>query len=770
MAQRRFGPVLAPGVVTIEEDAGKQVQPAPLGGVGYVGILEKGDLGKLITCSSAREFKKRCGGRIAESLLPDAVQDFFQHGDGRGAVHLIRVTDGNEQPASLTLYSREITSTAGTRVQAVMRIDAKNGGRWGGRTRVLASRLNVLGDVTATTLTVPATIPLTTAARKDEWKGGYVRLDQVSTKRYLIIGNTAGTTPVITVTADSDMLSDLGGSLTDPGFALELPRASAKELSVVVGDGQADAATLFSLRVLVDGQPALYYPNLSMDPASKYYFKNVINDDGANDEIVVTDLNGGNTDPKRRPASDYGLIAAVTATTLQAKVHQSYKTGTGTYAVALGTLTAEMKYRARIRCVVLAGATTMDVYASFHGFTEQKIGAAKTLSSQFADCPLLPPFTITPTSAAEGDELVIEYFPWEANALVGGYAYPDYANYPAERYRITGNTVDTISVAVGDLSNHGTTNDSFLVERAVPFANGYDGIAEIADADYYTVPFDAELSPFNDLETMNQGLVKLAVPGVTAAAVQKAGLAFAELKGHQFRVEIPPTTVTEADAIAWVNSTIGRNDMGVTAFPSYGWVDDPDRSGQLKRVSLTGAIHGREALVANNYGGYHKVAAGVGVTLARVLRLDVERPNGEMLEPQGLTVIRKMSGNFVIWGGGTIALDSAWADKNHREQVSHYGHVLRSNFDWAVFENNNPTLWAKLQAAVTQYFLTEYGKEALDGATFDEACTIKVDAENNTEATKAAGDVNVEIALRLPKMVRRVVFHLSKAGLFEQVA
>ena len=110
--------------------------------------------------------------------------------------------------------------------------------------------------------------------------------------------------------------------------------------------------------------------------------------------------------------------------------------------------------------------------------------------------------------------------------------------------------------------------------------------------------------------------MKLATPGVTSTLVQKAGLSYAEARNYQYRVEIPANIVDESGAEAYINETIGRNDFGKTSFPSYAFVDDPLSEG-LKLVTLTGVIHGREALVAKNYDGYHKVAAGIDVTLPK---------------------------------------------------------------------------------------------------------------------------------------------------------
>jgi len=761
MAQRRYGPTRGPGVAVIEADAGKSLQRAPLGVTAFVGMLEKGDTTKLISCYSARDFKRLCGGRVDYSTLPDACQDFFNHSGGAGELHLCRVTDGTEVKAFINLWSRESLNSPATNKLAVIKVEAKNGGRWGGRTRVMAGEFGGAGNITETTLTTGITMKL------NEWAGGKVKLDAVTTKTYTIVSNT--TAGVITVTADSTMETDWNSD-ADEGYTLELERTATKQITLEIGDGEADSTTLWSLRVYVDGDPTLYYPNLSMDPASEYYFLNLINDDSNNHEIVVTDNNGGNTDPKRRPANDYGLISAVTATVLTSKAYQYSYTGTGTYTVALGTLTQTMKYPVKIRCVVLATVTTMDVYATFADGYEVKIGAAETLAAQYAGCPDVPPFTITPTGATEDDEIVINYFPWEPDALIGGYIYPDKINAPNERYRIIDNTVNTLTVSVGDLTTSGAINDSFMVQYPQGLFNGYDGIAGVADADYTATHFDTDLSYLNELVGENKGLVHVATPGAYSATVQKAGINFAEGKNWVFQVEIDPSKLTENDAIEFINSTIGRNDFARTYFPSYGNVDDPDKSGMLKSVPLTGAILGRVAKIAKDYDGYHKAPAGTSVVLSRVVSLDATRLSEEVLTPQGINVVKIQKGNCILWGARTIAIDSAWRFLHHRAMMSHYENTLRETFDWTIFEINDAVMQQKILSTLRDYFLPEWRKRALRGATFDEACSLKVDDDINTAATRAAGELYAEIALQLADTIERFVITISKDGVFEQTA
>jgi len=265
--------------------------------------------------------------------------------------------------------------------------------------------------------------------------------------------------------------------------------------------------------------------------------------------------------------------------------------------------------------------------------------------------------------------------------------------------------------------------------------------------------------------------VKVACPGKTSTTVAKAGAEFAYAKNWQYRYEVPSTTTTEYDAITHIDTTLGRNDYCVCAFPSFAKIDDPNKPGILKTVSLTGMIHGREAMMAKNYSGYHKAAAGVDVTLPKVLELlsGTEDLNEEILNPKGLQVIKFKSGNCIVWGDRTVALDPAWKWKHQRETMSHYENILMESFDWIVFQLNSEDNWGLLKVALRSLFEPEYQKGAIRGDSFEDACGIKIDAGNNDDLSMAAGETNAELKLRLADTIERFIITVGRAGVFEQV-
>lgn len=765
MAVKRFGPTRGAGVAVVETEGEKGIEPGALGMVGYSGILEKGPVGELISCLDKTTFTKKCGGRIDDSQLPDACLDYYANANGAGGIHLVRVTDGNELQAEATLYARyeSLLTPMGT-------IKAHNGGRWGGDERRYTADLDAAGDLTDITLQIPAADAASFTT--DEWAGGYIEIEDIPNVRYPIVGNT--NTGLVSVAADQTMKTtydDLGGSSLRFYLVLE---SEGKAVSYQIGDGEDAPDTEFSLTIFVDGVEVYKWANLNTDPASGKYWVDVINDDGANYYIEVEDLWTGAHTAAVRPANIYGLIdAGLTETVLTAIIHDFRVTlspGGADPTFALGTTDDAML--AQKITVTMTGVGTFDAVSDKFG----ALGTGATDALFTPNNKWSPPFTITEggTALASGDIMVINYKPFVTDALIDGRLYPDKANAKNVNFRIVDNDHDTITVADGsDLTADGAPGDAFMVVVPMELAGGRDGNADLIDADYVQQAYDVDLSPFNRMFGKNYGLVKMATPGVTSTAISKAGVAYAAAKNYQYRYEIPANIVGETEAIDHINDTLGRSDYAVVAFPSFGSELDPNSSeGKLMQVTLTGAIHGREARIAVNYSGYHKAEAGQDATLPQVLNIPTGEAmlNEEVLNPAGIAVVKKVKGNYVVWGDRTLYTDPTWKWKHQREQMSYYENVLRESFDWIVFMINDPVTEKLAKAALRSFFEPEWTKRALQGDSFDEAAIIKIDGENNTRATRAAGDMFADISLWLADTVERFVIRIGKQGIFDSAA
>lgn len=385
---------------------------------------------------------------------------------------------------------------------------------------------------------------------------------------------------------------------------------------------------------------------------------------------------------------------------------------------------------------------------------------------------------ITKNSSKEWDvndtiTLIVE--PLEVDALIGGFAFPDEGD-SRNKFQIVSNGANTITVKPGsDMTPIGSIGGTHRLQYIKELELGYDGVALVGDIEFENA-YDTGTSPLRQLRGKNLGLVKLATPAITASAVQKAGVSFGESQNWQYRYEIPASIVDEQSAEEFINSTIGRNDFAKVSWPSF--IKVSKEGGGLKLITATGAIHGVEARIARDFDGFHKAAAGTDAILSQALGLpdgmgdDREPLDEEFLTPQGINILRFKDGNFILWGDRTVGIDSAFKFAHHREYLSHIENVFLENFDFIIFALNSEESGTQqlLLASFIQFFTPELAKGAIVGKDVLEATQLKIDSENNTDSTRAAGDLFADMALKIVDTVERFIIRISKQGITEDVA
>lgn len=477
---RSFGPILGPGTRVIEREGTPSVVLAPFGTAAFIGQFARGPVNSvsapvLSDCASASQFARKMGGRMAGVVTPDVVQDYFSHGGVRAIC--VRVTDGTEEAASVVLYSRHwgvaksidpLYKGGQAQVRTpVLRVSAKNGGRWGGRKKVYAGKLAASGDLLNTTVTTGVTM------LENEWVGATLTLLDVAGKSYLVLSNTAEGVLTLTTgsTAKSDYTTASGSTLryTLTIANRALTTGGRESLAIAVVGASRDPANNFGLEVRVDNSVVKTYTDLSMDPTSADYVEAVVdaaNAGGDNDEIAVTDLlalTGYEVTPWFRPSNAYAMPLSVSATQLSFPIAQVAAEGTSIKVVGIEKtsvdaiphrLTFTWSASGNLYTVVASEVQNGYSIGSLPNFTMTGGGAeyAKTY-----DPGALPTVKVTVDHAAEpanGAQFVIDVLPLPADAT-GGSVYPDAVSSPFKRIAIATSTVDTVSINAGDLTVDG---------------------------------------------------------------------------------------------------------------------------------------------------------------------------------------------------------------------------------------------------------------------------------------------------------------------------
>lgn len=599
----------------------------------------------------------------------------------------------------------------------------------------------------------------------------------------------------------SDGPSDLDVTLVRSNVNV---RGATKSLDIQFVDGSLRRDVEFGLVAFLNGRKVLSYPNLSMRLDSANYWSSVINNDPNNDLIVVTDtFTGDRTVGTARPANHFGASRTLTATRLTiANPHVSSLVGDWVPTLTWNSWGSAARVQ-RLR-VTMTSATDFTVTTDQGTRTwDGELGVALDMGDYVGSITVA-------TSAGipeAGDRFDIYLKPLALNEAVGGNVFPNLTDVgqSGQSFRIIANGVDYVDVsALEDLTDAGNNiaGRDYRIEYRQQMERGYDGyLAGLTTGDYEQL-LDASTTPLRKLRGRGYGLVKIAAPGIAylspALNVQRKIRDLAYEFNWMGKVEIPWLlhdwdVYYENDLVDALNMAMEREDFPMksmyvsTHFPSFVYVADPfseDVAGANKvLVPAIGLVLGEESRIAVAYKNYHKAPAGTKAQLPEVLELPVIGRSSmpvpldeEILNNSGVNLIKWRNGGNVaiLWGDRTLSTSKTFKFYHKRTLLSQYEIDLLEGFDFSIFEINDPEQDADVLAALHDYFLVEWRpKRAIRGTTFvggsNPAAIFKMDADNNTDATRAEGDQICEISLRLADTVERLRFFVGAMGVTEAV-
>jgi hypothetical protein len=294
--------------------------------------------------------------------------------------------------------------------------------------------------------------------------------------------------------------------------------------------------------------------------------------------------------------------------------------------------------------------------------------------------------------------------------------------------------------------------------------------ARLAPDDY--IGSSADRTGFGGLEAVDE-ITMLACPDLMAAyqnglidlegvqAVQLAMIAHCESMGDRLAILDPPPGLNAQQIKEWRVDKAGYDSKYAVLYWPWVKVFDPG-SGENIFVPPSGhmaGIWGRN----DDTRGVHKAPANEVVRGAIDLELRITKTEHDLLNPEGINVIRAFPGRGIrVWGARTLSSDPAWRYVNVRRLFNYLEESILGGTQWTVFEPNDHALWAKIRRAISAFLVMEWRKGALFGLTPGEAFYVKCDGENNPAESIDAGMVVCEIGVAPVKPAEFVVFKLSQ--------
>lgn len=312
------------------------------------------------------------------------------------------------------------------------------------------------------------------------------------------------------------------------------------------------------------------------------------------------------------------------------------------------------------------------------------------------------------------------------------------------------------------------------VGSILPLTGGNDGATPVV-ADYLGLN-NSVLTEFENIERPLIFFVPEVVAqlGATdAAAVNQQILSWAE--DHDAFVVIdtdqaldgtaPNLTATEAITYA---SGFDASSHGAVYYPNFYITDPLGRSNSsLRKVAPAGAIAGLY-LATDRSSGPFKAPAGVNATIRGAVALEKSLSSSELDALNGATspvnAIRNLPGAGIVAMGARTLLQDGTANRyvNMRRSLIYIRRQLQDITTFAIFENNDERLWARLRTAVGT-FLNDYRNQGgLRGANPEDAYFVKCDAENNDPNAIANGEVHIEVGVALQYPAEFIVINLSQ--------
>lgn len=255
-------------------------------------------------------------------------------------------------------------------------------------------------------------------------------------------------------------------------------------------------------------------------------------------------------------------------------------------------------------------------------------------------------------------------------------------------------------------------------------------------------------------------------PGFTPDQVfniQQALISHCEKIRNRVAILDPAPSLTPAEVIASKAS-----DAFDTAFAAlyYPWirVDDPLLLTDVVRsIPPSGHIAGVYA-GTDRRRGVHKPPANAIVEGAR----DVDFQAGDLihgeLNDEEINVIRPLAGRGIrVLGARTLSRDLLWRYVNVRRLVLMIEAAILSATQWTVFEPNNILLRREVDRVVRAFLEDLFQRGMLDGATSEDAYTVRCDDSTNPREQIDQGRMLCTVGLQPPLPAEFVVVVLGKA-------
>lgn len=254
--------------------------------------------------------------------------------------------------------------------------------------------------------------------------------------------------------------------------------------------------------------------------------------------------------------------------------------------------------------------------------------------------------------------------------------------------------------------------------------------------------------------------------GITEATVYAAWASWAASHNGFIIAETTGGT-SSANAISEA-AAIGAHTNVAVYFPHLYIADPLGRSPQaLRKIGPSGSMAGLYMNTDKRFGPF-KAPAGLQSLVRGAVALETSLTSDDLEALNGgvfpVNAIRNIPGAGIVSMGARTLLQDGTANKyvNMRRSLIYLRSSLELLTQFALFENNDERLWARIRSTIG-VFLNDYRNAGgLRGVTENQAYFVKCDAENNPDSAIQNGEVHIEVGVALQYPAEFVVINLSQ--------
>ncbi len=161
--------------------------------------------------------------------------------------------------------------------------------------------------------------------------------------------------------------------------------------------------------------------------------------------------------------------------------------------------------------------------------------------------------------------------------------------------------------------------------------------------------------------------------------------------------------------------------------------------------------------------GVHKAPANEVVRLAGGFEQLINKAQQEVLNPEGVNVLRYFEGRgYRVWGARTATSDPEWKYINVRRYFAFLERSIEKGTQWAVFENNGPVLWANVRSTIEDFLFNEFRNNHLLGSKPGEAYFVRCDRTTMTQNDLDNGRLVCLIGVAPLRPAEFVIFRIGQ--------